>query len=102
MCQECAEPENNEYPCGDDGKHVGPMVESPEGRIVIVEVEARFERRWSSRIGGAADDCYPAGGGGLEELIVTLDGKPFELTKEEENWAIEAAQDYMQNYSEEP
>ncbi len=36
------------------------------------------------RYSGPPEDCYPDEGGEVESLSASLDGKPFELTAEEE------------------
>ena len=37
------------------------------------------------RTSGPPEDCYPPEGGDVTDLRATLDGKPFELTSDEEN-----------------
>jgi len=50
---------------------------------------------------GLPEDCEPPSGGEIEELEITRDGEPFELTAKEieavENWIYEK-HDYSEEY----
>lgn len=64
-----------------------------EEDLIELEVDYEVSPYVPARTYGPPEDCYPAEGGELEEYTVTRDGKPFELTPEEdavlEQWLID-------------
>lgn len=89
ICAECKDIINEAGVCEADASHSGTEMHD-EGKLITVEVSARFSPIIPGRYTGPWEDCYPDEGGELEELTATVDGQPFDLTDAEEKEAIDA------------
>jgi hypothetical protein len=52
-------------------------------REIELTVAYEIEPYVPARISGPPEDCYPAEGGYVEDMTVTVGGQPFEITDEE-------------------
>jgi hypothetical protein len=55
-----------------------------------IKLTADASPRVRGRYHGPPELCYPDEGGEIEDVIATLNGQPFELTKAEADKALEA------------
>jgi len=98
-CAECGEMLGRTGRCIHDAEHRG-TVPYEDVEEIEVELSAYVTPYTPARTHGDPDDCYPAEGGDVEDLTATVDGKPFELTSEEYERAVEAVSEAASQYEE--
>jgi hypothetical protein len=71
----------------------GPEIEGHEVGEIEVKVTGTAIPYTPARFRGHPDTWSPAEGGGIEDFEATVDGQPFELSRDEEERAVEALQE---------
>ena len=91
---------------GEDGEYLMMDAEGvPEDAEVVeleVEISGSVDPYDPGRAHGLPEDCYPPEGGVCEDLVATLDGKPFELTSKEGKRAEEVLEEQARSSDECP